>query len=199
VIPVIAALLAIGFQPFVSLPLLFSNSVFNMLVSWTDPSFTWKTGFLRVAFAMGCGIILGLFLKVCNFKTNKLIHNGSLPVFHGKPPQLSGLWSVFREAIMKMAILLVCGVVIDNLFHKYLFWNMLNQVYTNPSTSFIPRIFSGLDVVNPFFLITLSIFGVLLDLTRLSGLLVLFKKKGIILYFSYFFFLVIITGISAFF
>jgi hypothetical protein len=53
VVPVFSALLAAGLRPFIALPLLISNAVFNMLIPYNDVGFAWKTGTNRVGAGRG--------------------------------------------------------------------------------------------------------------------------------------------------
>lgn len=198
VIPIVAALLAVGFRFYLVLPLVFSNTLFNMLVPYSDPSFVWVTGFRRIILALLAGIMAGIILKALRVKGENLIRERNLPLLGERPVNLAGAAYIFRESINIMGIYLVLGVIIDTLFHKIVLWKILDLFYLNSYTLAIPRFFAGFDVVNPTFLLTFNIAYMLMDLTKMSALVALMKPKGFTIYVGYYFVWALLLAIPTF-
>ena len=66
--------MTLDFRIYQLLPLLISNSLFNMLLPYTDVSFIWSTGIKRVILAFIAALLLGILLMI-NKKSDELIKN----------------------------------------------------------------------------------------------------------------------------
>ena len=84
--------------------------------------------------------------------------------------------------INKLGIFLVVGIVADTLFNTYVLPGIIDAIFK--SASFIPKYFGSLNVVNPFFILAITLVKAIFDLTRLSALISFFKPKGFIIYYA---------------
>ncbi len=198
VIPLIAAILAVGFKGYAACALLVSNVAFNMLVPCNDPAFVWRTGFRQVVFAFIAGLLAGILLTLINNSEDKIIRLKHMPVFPDSPSKFKLAIGFADDSVKKLGLFLVVGSAADTVFRRFILSAVVNAFYSNPVTRAIPDFFGGQDVSNPFFLITFSIVYMLMNLVILSGLISILKLKGLILYFGYYFALAVILAIPAF-
>jgi uncharacterized membrane protein YraQ (UPF0718 family) len=199
IIPIVSALIFIGFKEYVVVPIVFSNSLFNTLVPYSDPSFIWKTGILRVGFAFSSGIIIGLIFKVFRSRMKNSIKSSTLTVIETQAINLRNLILLFLRNVEILGKYLLIGITIDVIFHKYILFQSFSLFDTNHYLSLIPKFFSTHDVVNPYFLITMLIARMFLDLTKMSGIIAILNNRGLFRYFAYFIVLATLLSSSAFF
>ena len=64
IIPIMAALMILGFKPYIILPMFVSSTIFNILISFNDISFVWRTGYRRVILAFVIGLAFVFILKI---------------------------------------------------------------------------------------------------------------------------------------
>jgi uncharacterized membrane protein YraQ (UPF0718 family) len=197
-IPIFIALTYSGFRMYSLLPLLISNALFNMLVPFTDVSFVWRTGIRRVIFAFVVANMAGIILRKLENKCCRLLREDVIAKFAKKPERIIDFINILRKSIVIMGIYLIVGVIVDTIFHKYIWWDILDLLTKSQYTSFIPEFFAGYNVVNPFFLLAFTILFLLMDFIKMSALLTVFKLKGLIIFYSYFIIIAIILGTSAF-
>ncbi|MDP4094595.1 MAG: hypothetical protein Q8920_14710 [Bacillota bacterium] len=199
IIPIAAVLLFLGFRLYTILPMIFSNVLFTILIPFNDPTFVWRTGYRRVILAFAAGLLIGVVCKAFKSDPGKFLREGNMPDFTIMPAGIKGILNLFTQIINKAGLYVIFGIIIDTLFHKYLFWKVIDFIFTNPNTSFIPKYFAGLNVVNPFFLLTMAIARMLMGFITMSALLAFFKPRGWVLYYGYYLILAVLLGISAFF
>jgi uncharacterized membrane protein YraQ (UPF0718 family) len=185
VIPIAIALLARGLSFSLVLPLLVSNLLFNMLVPYADPSFIWRTGIFRVIFAWFAGVAVGVWFAALKSDACDLLKGKEIKVFPGESVNLKNIIMNSGRNIIILACCLIPGAVINSVFHRVLWVEFIQILYTSPQTAYLPRLFASLNVTNPFFLLALTIAGTLMDLTRLSALFAILKPKGVVLYITY--------------
>jgi uncharacterized membrane protein YraQ (UPF0718 family) len=198
VIPILSALILIGFKEYIVIPIVFSNALFNMLVPYNDPSFIWRTGILRVSFAFSSGIIIGLILKFLKTYGENSIKSSSLAYIESKTINPKNLISLFLKNIELLGKYLLIGITIDEIFHKYVLFQSFSLFDTNHYLALVPKFFSTYNVVNPYFLIAILIARMFLDLTKMSGIIAIFNYKGLLRYFAYYIILASLLSISAF-
>ena len=197
-IPIFIALIFIGFKLYSLLPLFISNAVFNMLVPYTDVSFVWRIGIRRVIFAFIVANLAGIILRKFENKSYGLLRADIIAKLAKKPERTIDFINILRKSIVILGIYLIIGVIVDTIFHKYIWWDILDLLTKSQYTSFIPRFFAGYNVVNPFFLLVFNIVFLLMDFIKISALLTVFKLKGLFIYYLYFIIIAIILGTSAF-
>lgn len=198
IIPLIAAILAAGFKGYAACALLVSNIAFNMLVPYTDPAFVWRTGFRQVIFAFIAGLLAGIILTLTDDSEDKIFKRRYMPVLPDSPSMLKMVVGFADDNVKKLGLFLVAGVAADTVFRRFILGAVVNTFYTNPVTRAIPDFFGGQDVSNPFFLITFTIIYMLMNLVVFSGVISIFKFRGLILYFGYYLVLAVILAIPAF-
>lgn len=184
-LPIAAALLARRFRFSVVLPLLISNLLFNMRVPFTDPGFIWRTGMLRIMLAWIAGVAAGALLAVLPSGAGNLRNRKGIQVLSGEPLNIKNIIANSGRNIMITAGFLILGAVIHNGFHRFVWANFIQMLYTNPQTAYLPRLFAGMNVTNPFFLLAITMGMTLMDLTRLSALFAILKPRGVLLYIIY--------------
>ncbi len=199
IVPVIAVLVNKGYPPYTILPMMFSNFLFNMLVPLSDVSFTWHGGFRLVVLAFAAGISAGIVLKMVLNKNRsvvnwKLVHDISL-----EPSNLQGIIKSFIKSANIIMPYLLIGVVANALFLNFAFMRIMGWVNTGPIGTIIPVIFKGYDITTPVFLLAMSILSMLMNLRNLSVLVLIFKFKGIFLYYIYFILWILLLATANFF
>lgn len=198
VVPLFGALASAGLKPFAALPLLAANSVFNMLIPYNDVSFAWKPGAKRVVLALAAAVLAGLLLRMLKDGGRGLLRAGGI----NEPGVIAGgrrkLMSILSANIGLAGPFLIVGVVFDVIFHKYLWWEIITFITHNSYTNFLPGFFARYNVANPFFLLAITLAFVLLDFARTSAYALIFRLKGLAIYYTYFAVLILLLGISAF-
>lgn len=198
VIPIFAALLAAGLKPFIALPLLIANTCFNMLIPYNDVSFTWRTGIERVIFALFAAILAGMAFRIFVGRGKGLLRLDNITALGEINGNLKGSFGIIARNISLAGPYLIVGVIVDTVFHKYIWWDFLNFITHNSYTDFIPGFFSRFNVTNPLFLLALTIALILLDLVRTFAYALIFRLKGLSVYYIYFAAWALLLGMSAF-
>jgi uncharacterized membrane protein YraQ (UPF0718 family) len=204
-VPLAAAALALGFGAELAIPFLCTNLFFDSLVPFADPTFIWRTGYLRFLFALIAGIIAGLLAHRARKAALLSFRSGALPSLGGalrREGEGVGFGAHARDALESLgigAVFLAAGAVADAAFKRYVLAAIMAFAYTNPAASFVPGFFATRNVVNPFFLITMRIVAVLSDFSILAALALILKPRGFLRYFAYFAAWAVLLGLSAFF
>lgn len=186
IIPIVAACIQIGFKYHAVCSMLISNAIFNMSVPFQDASFVWKTGVWRMIFAFVLAVLAGLLLTLLKCKEEKWIKVSHLLDGIKKPYRFESIIKSFGGVINKMGLFLIAGIIFDTIYHKYIWWEFIKLLFSNPYTAGIPFYLSGLNVVNPFFLVAITLVFILMDFVRLSVMVAVMKPKGILGYYLYF-------------
>lgn len=191
-IPVMAALIIMGLKPYIVLPMFVSNTIFNILVSFNDISFIWRTGYKRVILAFVVGLTFVFILKISKIS----VRLGNFPKLENDKINFKGIIAIAGDMINKLGLFLVVGIVADTLFNAYLLPGIIDAIFK--SASFIPKYFGSLNVVNPFFLLAITLIKAIFDLTRLSALISFLRPKSLMIYYAVFATFIIILAASAF-
>jgi len=204
-VPIAAAALSLGFGAELAISFLCTNLFFDSLVPFADPTFIWRTGYLRFLFALAAGIIGGLLALRAREAALLSFRSGALPSLRSARPDYRervGSGAHARDALASLGIgaaYFAAGALADAAFKRYLLAAIMAFAYTNPAASFIPGFFATRNVVNPFFLITMRIVAVLSDFSSLAALALVLRKRGFLRYFAYFAAWAFLLGLSAFF
>ncbi len=177
IIPVMAALIIAGLKPYTVLPMFVSSAIFNILVSFNDISFVWRTGYRRAILAFVIGLVFVFILKISKIS----VRLSNFPRLENNKISLKGIAAITGDMINKLGVFLVVGIVADTLFNAYLLPGIIDAIFK--SASFIPKYFGSLNVANPFFLLAMTLVKTIFDLTRMSALISFFKPKGFIIYY----------------
>jgi uncharacterized membrane protein YraQ (UPF0718 family) len=184
-IPIAAALLAREFRFSMVLPLLISNLLFNMLVPFTDPGFIWRTGIPRVILAWITGITVGVLFAALKSDAGNLRNGKGIKVLSGESLNIKNIIVNSGWNIIIAAGFLILGATAHSVFHRILWANFIQMLYTSPQTAYLPRWFAGLNVTNPFFLLAITMALTLMNLTRLLALFIILKPRGVLFYIIY--------------
>jgi uncharacterized membrane protein YraQ (UPF0718 family) len=198
VIPIIIVLLIVKFKSHAVFSLLVSNIIFNMIVPFIDPGFIWKTGFLQVVLAFTAGVTIGLLLRLLKTNENIIFKIHDIGFDEKNPFSISIVKNILNKTIIKVVPFIIVGVIINLLFQKYIFSGFFNEIFSNSKTSFIPVFLAKHDVASPTFLLAMTLFTTLMDLTKVSALLFLLKIKGLGVFFGFCLFLIIMLAVPAF-
>lgn len=198
VLPIFFVLLRLRLKTYLVLPIIFSNIIFNMLVPFNDPTFIWRTGIKRVIFAVVIGIVAGIIIKSLK-KDEAIVKIKKASDIFDEAFSLRLILRNIHDNINLMGIYMICGTLINNLFDKYILYNLTSQVFSNQNTAFIPRLFARFNVVHPGFLMATTIIFALLNFTNLSAMIIILKPKGFVLYVSYFMIWTVLLGTTLFF
>ena len=171
VIPVALMFLAVGVRYENVLPLMFSNAMFNMMVSFVDQSFSWKTGIGRIILAFIAGIVSGVVFKIFKSKNENIIKIKTSSLNGGSPNILLEIVRFFCENINALGLYLVAGAIINVVFHKYLLESVINIVFMNPSFSNSLSFLLIFDIANPFIQYTFNLFVNFTTLSAFAGFL----------------------------
>lgn len=185
IIPVVVVLVARGWMFSLVLPLLVSNMLFNMLVPINDPGFVWRTGIPRVVFAWVAGIAAGVLFVTRKSNSVGLFNGGLLTTFVGQSFDIKKIIVTSGKNLLILTAFLISGALINSVFHRIVWVNFLQLLYTSPQTSFLPRLFAGLNVTHPAFLLAMTGIMTITDLARLTGLFAVLKPKGVLFYIIY--------------
>lgn len=199
IVPIIAVLVNSGYPPFTVLPMLFSNFLFNMLVPLSDVSFTWHSGFRLVMLAFAAGISAGIVLKVVLKRNRSVVNWNAVHDISLKPYNLQGIIKSFLNSANIIMPYLLIGVIANTLFLNFAFMKIMGWVNTGPIGTIIPVIFKGYDITTPVFLLAMAILAMLMNLRNLAVLALIFKPKGIILYYIHFAAWILLLSIMNFF
>jgi hypothetical protein len=192
-VPIAAAALSLGFGAELAIPFLCTNLFFNSLVPFTDPTFIWRTGYIRFLFALVAGIVGGLLALRARAS--------ALLAFRSSEERI-GFGPHARDVLASLGIgaaFLAAGALADAAFRRCVLPAIMAFAYTSPLASFIPNFFATRNVVNPFFLLTMRIVTVLTDFCALAALALILKPRGFLRYFAYFAAWAFLLGLSAFF
>ena len=197
-IPLIAALLAVGFNNYAAGALLVSNVMFNMLIPVNDPSFVWRTGYSQMIFAFIAGSAAGLLLLIVGSKEPAAVRSGFMPQIKADPSRTKMYLLLADDCFKKLGILLLIGVIADTVFQRYMLGGIVNAFYSNPITEAIPNFFGGQNVSNPLFLLTFKIIYMLMDMVNLFVLSAVLKFRWLIRYFCFYLLWAVLLAIPAF-
>ena len=190
IIPIVVALLVVGFSLYEVAPLIFSNSLFNMLVPSNEPSFIFRTGILRIMIAYLAGVLIGLILWKLNWKEDSFFKIKKIKDLN--KGIISSFFTLLKDNLDFMGIYLLIGVAINTFINEYFLLNSIDVVYSNNILYTLLKLVSGFNVVNPIFLVALAIVSMLLNFVKLSALISIFKPKGLITFYIYF---IVIAGL----
>jgi uncharacterized membrane protein YraQ (UPF0718 family) len=198
VLPLVTVMIAAGFKLKHATVFLIANAFFNMTIPFTDITFSWKFGIYRLLFAAAAGILAGIILSIikvgeCKFVKNNIVFADCYDI-----KGINNMIKGFGRSINRLVPYLLSGVLVNSIFQEYMLNNILKFIYTNNTTSFIPKSFASLNVTNIFFLIALNIAVMLMNFTKLSALFSLFKFRGVLVYYIYYLFLALILSVSVF-
>ncbi len=195
-IPIFVALYTAGYRIAIIFPFLISNSIFNMLIPYTEASFIWKTGINRVVLAFIAAILAGLTLKRARIKFENIMRRKNMPVMNAI--NLSEFAKYVSKHIGTAAIYLLLGAILNVAFRRHIMVGMISFLYTNPHTVFMPLFFSTRDVTNPLFTLTMIIIGIMMNIINFSALLSIFKYKAVAAYYLYLASLALLLALSVF-
>jgi uncharacterized membrane protein YraQ (UPF0718 family) len=198
-VPVAAAALALGLGPELAVPFLLANILFNMLAPSADPTFVWKTGYVRVVFALAAGGIGGLL--ALRFRKSSVLWFRSGGLCALIKPEGAGVVRLVRLVLRCLAIgaaYLAAGALLDLAFRRYALGAIMGFAYSSPAVSFIPDFLATRNVVNPFFLQTMRLAALLTDFGAYAVLALILRPRGFLRYIAYFAAWAILLGLSAF-
>jgi hypothetical protein len=198
IVPLVILLLAAGFRGYTVVPVLFSNFLFNLPVAYTDPGFTWRTGMGRVLLALVIGIAAGMIMRLAGVNETAIFRNTRLPVPERGRFAMKNFCFVVFANLKYMAAFLLLGAVIGVLFNEYLLWDVINYLFTNPSTSFLPRLFATYNVAHPAFILSMTIVTMFMKFFGLAALIAVLKLRGLAAYIAFYAVWSILLAIPAF-
>jgi uncharacterized membrane protein YraQ (UPF0718 family) len=195
ILPIVFVLLHARFKAYMVLPIIFSNTIFNMLISFTSPDFVWHTGIRRMLIAFVAGIIAGVILRVIFFKKHVFKIN-EIPADFSKPLNIRSMFENVNQNIKLMGFFIIGGVLLNTIFDKYIINNLTSMVFANQYTSNIFHFFEGHNLVNPLYISAINIVYSILDFRTLAAVLVILKPKSFVLYLCYFTLWALLLGSS---
>ncbi|HEX2944981.1 MAG TPA: hypothetical protein VHT96_03390 [Clostridia bacterium] len=198
IIPLIAALLAAGFNSYAAGALLVSNVMFNMLVPGNDPGFIWKNGYRQLVFAFVAGLAAGLLLLIVSGRGSNAVRLGYMPQIKDDMSKPKMLALLVDDSFRKLGLLLVAGVIVDTVFQRYMLGGIVNAFYSNPVTEAIPTFFGSQNISNPLFQLTFKIIYMLMNFINLFALSAVLKPGWLVRYFVYWLVWAVILSIPAF-
>ncbi len=197
VLPVFFCFVFAGLKIYSALPVLFSNMLFNLLIPFNDPTFILKTGISRLVLAFIIGVTAGIFLRSFKLSGNIVRISSASEMFDGNLSVKSTIRNINRN-INSWAPIMIGGVLFNNIFDKFIIYNLTSEVFKNENTSFIPRLFAKFNVVHPGFLLTLCIVYALMNFTNLAAIFAALKPKGILIYIGFFAVWALLLGTTIF-
>jgi uncharacterized membrane protein YraQ (UPF0718 family) len=180
-IPICVAFTKIGFPLYATLPLIISNAIFNALVPFFDPTFTWRTGLPRIIIAFLAGIIAGVSIKAFRFVDNGVLEKNSLSSLFYKPEGFAQSVKSFFKSLRVIGIYLLIGVCAELLLKRFDIVQIIFQMAYAPQLGFIAKYFLMISTKS-LFLLAMVTLTALINPIRLSGVFTLLGIKGIYLY-----------------
>ena len=169
VVPIAVILLNAGFAPYAVIPLIASNWLFNMLVPYESHVFLWSNSGLQLLTACAAGILSGILAKF---------------IIKGRAFRLIDFKK--KSVWVRFGLFLLIGSFLGPLYRDYLYQNLINHLAVSPSTMPLFGQMGGMIAFNMPFILALSILENMMDMTLLSGLLFLYRKRGLAIhYLSY--------------
>ncbi len=198
ILPVFFMFLQLGMKANQILPVLFSNFIFNMTIPFNDATFVFRTGYVRVLFALLTGIAAGIIFKLCK-SSRKMLWDRKIAEIPGSSSGINLILKTVHNNISRMGIYMISGVIINIIFNDYIMYTLTSQVANNSYTAFIPRAMARFNVVSPPFLLALCIIFAVMNITNLSAVFMVFKPKGMVLFIGYYLVWTLLLGITIFF
>jgi uncharacterized membrane protein YraQ (UPF0718 family) len=199
IIPIVAYAYSAKCKSYKILPFIVSNYIFNMTIPFTEANFTWKTAPARIIVACLAGVFAGIIAKMFSKKTEGKFFHERLFEISPKEEGLKGLLSFLKACIETTVFFVLFGVVLNSIFHRFIMYDTLKAVYSSPLGSTALKYMNGFNVMNPFFMMALTIANILMDITKLSALSFMLKIRGIAAYILYFLALITILASSIYF
>ena len=196
--PLFGALLAAGLPLPAAVSFLCSNLLFNMLVPLSDPSFIWKTGYGRPILAIAAALLAGCLCLLARCRTETIVRPRGLTrpvdatIDMGTSVRLIGTFFLWALPFVFV------GTAADGVFRRFLLREVLQFLAANPVTSPIFGFMSSRNVGSPFFLLAMGVLSGMIDLAKLSALVVILKLKGLLAYLGYFAGIAVLLAVSAF-
>jgi hypothetical protein len=184
-IPILITAVIIGVRYNLILPLFIANIIFNMLVPYTDVGFMWQTGIYRILLALLAGIGMGILLRQLKLDPSKILRIQWIQTFTDKTNFSFRYLKTLSAYINVFGPYMITGIILNTVFRRYIFYKLMNSINIGQIATTVFRHVPGYDITRPVFLLTMIIFNFLLDLKILSGLLSLFKWRGVAGYFVY--------------
>jgi hypothetical protein len=185
-LPILAVGLVGSLRLYHVLPFYTTGMLFNTSIPFTQNNFLWNSIPGRVLLALSVGMAAGLLIKLLKLEKEHVIR---LHIADQLAPKSGNMAQVFKAAVTGVYIIgsyLVLGAAANVLFHRYLFPDFITWVYSNPSGFELAKVFLTHNAsTKPLFLVSVVIVNTLLDLMAASGLLLIFRIKGVIGYYAY--------------
>ncbi|MDR2713342.1 MAG: hypothetical protein LBB91_09565 [Clostridiales bacterium] len=190
IIPIAVILLYAGFAPYLVIALISSNWLFNMLVPDNSLVFLWSNSIVHLSAAFLAGVLSAIAAKHIFKQSLKK------PFFHTfnirAPIKSRAVW-------IRFLAFLVIGSIAGPFFRDHLYRNLMNFLVISPLTSPLFIKMGGMSNINTPFILCLTILENMMNLSLLSGLLFLYRKRGVAIhYLSYFVVIVLLVIISLF-
>jgi hypothetical protein len=184
IIPIFIMLIAAGLKSNITIPIMLSNYLYNMLVPFTTPDFTWRTGWLRIFSAFLIGVIGGHILTVLA-KTKTEIQTKHDLNFYGNITGIRSVAGSIGRAVSALGVYVICGSIAEEIFQRYVLFNATSQFFSQKGIASITNAFMKFNVVNPLFLLAVEFLYVIANLVGISALLSIFKIKSAIMFIFY--------------
>ena len=199
IFPLALAVVAAGLPNAAALPMLISNSIFSLLVPLTDSQFVWRTGGYRIALAFVAAVLAGVLIHLLIKPKHTLIKSACLLPHQANLPFWSKMTQVIKSNISSVGIYLIIGVIVHEVMRAYLLDAAISFISNSPGMTSVAMYFAGLNVVNPFFILAMTIANLLMNFAFLSGLFAFFRLKGAVMFIGYFVLIAAALGVSAYF
>jgi uncharacterized membrane protein YraQ (UPF0718 family) len=195
-VPIAAAALALGLGPELAVSFLLANLLFNMLAPSADPTFVWRTGYVRVAFALVAGGLGGLLSLRFRKSSSLWFRSGGLCALIR--PEGTGIARLILRCLAVGAAYLAAGALVDLAFRRYVLGAIMGLAYSSPTVSFLPEFFATRNVVNPFFLQTMRLAALLTNFAAYAAMALTLRPRGFLRYIAYLAAWAFLLGLSAF-
>ncbi len=197
IIPVVAVLITLKIRTTLIIPFILSNAFFNMLLPYSDISFTWHNGTKRIILAFIAGVLSGIILKI--------MRREKINLFRDRAYLLKGHFSASDQLtcilnnVGIMIIYLAVGAFADTLFKSYAYEKIMSLIFSGSALGSVSTSLTSLNVTNPFSILSLKISETLMDLVKLSAFCYLLKPRGWVLYYVYYCLIAALMAVSIFF
>lgn len=189
-IPVAVIAYSTGLKLYSIAPMFITGLIFNSMTPFTDPTFVWKTGYLRVLFAIIAGVLGGIVFWLLRGQEGRLHKlNKAYP---------ANMKQFVLETISTIGPYLIIGTIAEALFKEYILYDFPGWIFNNPHFKTIPADLSHYNIMNPYFSLAVLVFYTVANFQNLAAMLAMFRIKGLLYFYGFFAVCAILLSLTAF-
>ncbi|MDP4145246.1 MAG: hypothetical protein Q8936_12320 [Bacillota bacterium] len=197
-IPIIAALVILDKGQHIAIPLVISNTLFNMTSSFMDVGFLWSQAPGRIVVAVFAGTIAGVILTKTSLRNKNIVRLPLLSKLADAEDTPMNLGTAISNSLYLIGPFIIIGSFGYTLLSNHLMEWLKTLIYGSSFGLNFVKTSARLNLFNNVFMIALSIFTTLINPLFICASLFIFKIKGIIRIYIYYGLIFILLSCSLF-